>query len=311
MKKEELMKLYGSIKASDSFKEKIYSDCTGRRIKIIPDKHRTVYSIIAAAAVFAVIIGGGAAFVIADRELLTPAENAAETVDIIEEEGNSLTEDSEEEQRRKIEEQQKITEEKIREEELQEELCKSQEEQLRQREEELRRRHEEEIRQRQEEEEKAKAQEISGYEVSGEEVVSQKSGIPQLIWPCPTVKSFSETYSTRTDDGEGNARDFHKGIDITGTDCEGEPIVASASGTVLTASDTGSGYGIHVVIDHGNDLITIYGHMSECCVSVGDKVEQGQTIGYIGSTGYAYEAQCHFEVRKDFETVDPFEYIEK
>ena len=42
-----------------------------------------------------------------------------------------------------------------------------------------------------------------------------------------------------------------------------------------------------------------------------DKVEQGQTISYIGSTGYAYEAQCHFEVRKDFETVDSFEYIEK
>lgn len=296
MKKEELMKLYGSIRASDSFKEKIYSDCTGRKIKIIPDKHRTVYSIIAAAAVFAVMIGGGAAFVIADRELLTPSENASDTVDIIEEEGNSLTEDSEEEQ-------QKIIEEKIREEELQEEIRKRQEEELRQREEELRRRHEEE--------EKAKDQEISGYGVSGEEIVSQKSDTPQLIWPCPTVKSFSETYSTRTDDGEGNARDFHKGIDITGTDCEGEPIVASASGTVLTASDTGSGYGIHVVIDHGNDLITIYGHMSDCCVSVGDKVEQGQTIGYIGSTGYAYEAQCHFEVRKDFETVDPFEYIEK
>ena len=295
MKKEELMKLYGSIRASDSFKEKIYSDCTGRKIKIIPDKNRTVYSIIAAAAVFAVMIGGGAAFVIADRELLTPSENASDTVDIIEEEGNSLTEDSEEEQ-------QKIIEEKIREEELQEEIRKRQEEELRQREEELRKR---------QEEEKAKAQEISGYGESGEEIVSQKSDTPQLIWPCPTVKSFSETYSTRTDDGEGNARDFHKGIDITGTDCEGEPIVASASGTVLTASDTGSGYGIHVVIDHGNDLITIYGHMSDCCVSVGDKVEQGQTIGYIGSTGYAYEAQCHFEIRKDFETVDPFEYIEK
>ena len=67
--------------------------------------------------------------------------------------------------------------------------------------------------------------------------------------------------------------------------------------------------GIHVVIDHGDKIATLYGHMSSCCVNVGDEVKQGQTIGYIGCTGYAYGNHCHFEVRVNGQHTDPLNYV--
>lgn len=139
---------------------------------------------------------------------------------------------------------------------------------------------------------------------------SYSSSSGDLCWPCPGVWNITDGYGWRTIDEEGGASDFHGGIDINKPGCYGEEIVAAASGTVITASDTGNGYGIHVVIDHGGRLATLYGHMSSCTVSVGEYVSQGQTIGYIGSTGYAYGNHCHFEVRVDGERVDPLDYVD-
>ncbi|GEM_PF-187965 len=138
---------------------------------------------------------------------------------------------------------------------------------------------------------------------------SYSSGSSDFIWPCPTVYNMTDGYGYRTIDEEGGSSDFHKGIDITKPGCAGEKIVASASGKVITASNTGNGYGIHVVIDHGGKIATLYAHMSECTVSVGDYVEQGQTIGYIGCTGYAYGNHCHFEVRVNGQHTDPLNYV--
>lgn len=229
-------------------------------------------------------------------------------------------------------------EEASAEEELQEFIRKQQEELERKREEE-RIRKEEEERKRQEEEQKRKEEEerqrqleeeqkrleaeAQGVEYvpepvpepepeedSSDDTYQYVTGASQgFIWPCPTVLNMTDTYGYRTIDEEGGATDFHKGIDINKPNCAGEPIVASASGTVIRASDTGNGYGIHVLIDHGDKISTLYGHMSSCCVSVGDEVTQGQTIGYIGCTGYAYGNHCHFEVRVNGETVDPLNYV--
>ncbi|MBQ5330959.1 MAG: peptidoglycan DD-metalloendopeptidase family protein [Oscillospiraceae bacterium] len=136
------------------------------------------------------------------------------------------------------------------------------------------------------------------------------SGSSDLMWPCPNVWNITDGYGWRTIDEEGGSSDFHGGIDINKPGCYGETIVASASGTVLTAGDTGNGFGIHVVIDHGGSLSTLYAHMSSCTVSAGDYVSQGQTIGYIGSTGYAYGNHCHFEVRVNGERTDPLAYLD-
>lgn len=192
-------------------------------------------------------------------------------------------------------EQQKV------EQELQAEIRRLQEE-------EERKRKEEEERRKKEEEERRKA-----AEAAGTEFVPQPAPLTYadtgFIWPVPSVRNMTDTYGYRTIAEEGGSSDFHKGIDINKPNCYGEPIVASAGGTVITASNTGNGYGIHVVIDHGGKIATLYGHMSSCAVSVGDKVEQGQTIGYIGATGYAYGNHCHFEVRVDGQHTNPLNYV--
>jgi LysM repeat protein len=79
----------------------------------------------------------------------------------------------------------------------------------------------------------------------------------------------------------------------------GSPIYASAAGSVVI-SKQGSwngGYGNYVVISHGNGTQTLYAHNSRNAVSVGDQVEQGQVIGYVGTTGRVTGPHVHFEVR--------------
>ena len=169
-------------------------------------------------------------------------------------------------------------------------------------------RKEEEARRKKEEEERKKAAEAAGTEYIPQAAPLTYSDTG-FIWPVPSVRNMTDTYGYRTIAEEGGAGDFHKGIDINKPNCYGEPIVASAAGTVITASNTGNGYGIHVVIDHGDKIATLYGHMSSCAVSVGDRVEQGQTIGYIGATGYAYGNHCHFEVRLDGQHTNPLNYV--
>ena len=209
----------------------------------------------------------------------------------------------------------------------QEELERKREEERKRKEEEERKRQEEEERRRQEEEQKRLEAEANGEEYVPEETTDTAQtesvsssyddssedyapGTSQgFIWPCPSVLNMTDGYGYRTIDEEGGSSDFHKGIDITKPGCAGEPIVAAASGTVITASNTGNGYGIHVVIDHGDKIATLYGHMSSCCVNVGDEVKQGQTIGYIGCTGYAYGNHCHFEVRVNGQHTNPLNYV--
>ena len=80
----------------------------------------------------------------------------------------------------------------------------------------------------------------------------------------------------------------------------GTPIHAAADGTVIVARNNGGwngGYGNYVVITHGNDTQTLYGHMTNVIVSPGQPVAAGQVIGYLGSTGESTGPHLHFEVR--------------
>ena len=99
---------------------------------------------------------------------------------------------------------------------------------------------------------------------------------------------------------------IHTGVDMRGD--PGDPVRATATGTVTTASVNG-GYGKMVEIDHGNGLSTRYGHLSAIDVSVGQSVRIGQTIGKIGSTGRSTGPHLHYETRVDGEAVDPQKYL--
>jgi len=99
---------------------------------------------------------------------------------------------------------------------------------------------------------------------------------------------------------------MHEGIDVgVGT---GTPVVAAASGTVISAGWAG-GYGNLVVIDHGGGIATAYGHNSRIIVSNGQSVGQGTVIAYSGSTGHSTGPHVHFEVRINGSAVDPLPYL--
>lgn len=201
------------------------------------------------------------------------------------------------------------------EEELQAEIRRLQEEAERKRQEEERKRKEEEERLRKEEEERRLAAEASGQEYVPQEITVDTSGTfvsyseTGFIWPVPTIRNMTDGYGYRTIDEEGGASDFHKGIDITKPGCAGTPTVAAAGGTVIQAGDKKNGYGNCVIIDHGNGVSTLYAHHQSLAVSIGDTVVQGQTLGYIGHTGYAYGDHCHFEVRVDGQHTNPLNYV--
>ena len=99
---------------------------------------------------------------------------------------------------------------------------------------------------------------------------------------------------------------LHSGIDI-GAD-EGEAICAAKSGRVIF-SGTADGYGNYIKIDHGGGLETAYGHCSVLAANVGDEVERGQTIAYVGSTGNSTGPHLHFEVKIDDAFKNPLDYV--
>ena len=127
-----------------------------------------------------------------------------------------------------------------------------------------------------------------------------------FIWPLPCSTRVTSRFGNRTDPFTGETR-YHSGIDIDGFGNDGAPVVAAASGTVITASYDSS-YGHYIIIDHGGTS-TVYAHMSGLAVSYGATVSQGQTIGYVGSTGRATGTHLHFEVYVGDGRVDPAQYF--
>ncbi len=128
-------------------------------------------------------------------------------------------------------------------------------------------------------------------------------GTGQFMWPVtgPITSPFG--YRIHPIFG---TRIYHSGIDI-GVDT-GTPVHAADSGVIMEA-DWVSGYGYTVIIDHGNGLITLYGHNSQLLVSAGQAVQKGQVVAYSGSTGYSTGPHVHFEVRKNGTPVQPLDYL--
>ncbi len=104
-------------------------------------------------------------------------------------------------------------------------------------------------------------------------------------------------------------RPWHHGVDIANHD--GGAILAADAGTVITAGWTdNTGYGNRVVIDHGNGIHTLYGHMSRVDVVVGQTVKRGAQLGMMGSTGHSTGTHLHFEIRLPGKGgVNPLQYL--
>lgn len=124
-------------------------------------------------------------------------------------------------------------------------------------------------------------------------------------WPCPASTYVTSGFGWRIHPIFGTKR-YHNGIDISAN--SGSSIVAADSGTVSVASYSSSA-GNYVVLYHSGGTTTTYMHMSSIAVSVGDSVTKGQTIGYVGSTGWSTGPHLHFEIAINGSRVNPLNYF--
>ncbi len=129
-------------------------------------------------------------------------------------------------------------------------------------------------------------------------------------WPLGNASCYiSSHYGYRNPSVSGWS--FHGGTDITGGGISGKPVYATRSGKVISAVTSNSGYGIYVLIDHGDGYSSLYAHMSARYVSAGDSVSKGQMIGRVGSTGNSTGPHLHFEIRYYGEKKDPMNFVKK
>lgn len=126
-----------------------------------------------------------------------------------------------------------------------------------------------------------------------------------FIWPVASYVYVSSRFGQRVHPITGEIKN-HTGIDIASN--QGTTIYAADGGTITLAAWNG-GYGNCVMIDHGNGYVTLYGHMSSIAVSQGQTVSQGDTIGYVGSTGNSTGPHLHFEVLKNGTRIDPEQFF--
>lgn len=122
--------------------------------------------------------------------------------------------------------------------------------------------------------------------------------------PC-SYKKLTSPFGMR-DTGIAGASTYHQGVDLSAN--AGTPIVASRGGTVTVAT-YGNSAGYYVTINHGDGYSSIYMHMSNFIVSAGQKVNQGQTIGYVGKSGVASGYHLHFGIAYNGAYVNPCSYV--
>jgi murein DD-endopeptidase MepM/ murein hydrolase activator NlpD len=123
------------------------------------------------------------------------------------------------------------------------------------------------------------------------------------LWPVQG--RITGSFGERIDPFSGEGA-FHRGVDISSD--IGTRIIAPADG-VVSFSNIMNGYGRAVMIDHGNGISTLYGHMSGFAVSSGQLVHRGDTIGYVGSSGRSTGPHLHYEVRIFNTPVNPHKYL--
>lgn len=126
-----------------------------------------------------------------------------------------------------------------------------------------------------------------------------------FAFPLAYSTGVTCAYGPRVHPINGN-KSFHYGVDLAaGMNTE---IYATKSGTV-TGATYGEANGYYVTINHGDGYSSIYAHMTNYVVSVGDSVKQGQLIGYVGTTGWSTGPHLHFEILYNGSNVNPMNYI--
>jgi len=140
-----------------------------------------------------------------------------------------------------------------------------------------------------------------------EEMLSKRDVREQVIPSGRPLKHgfISSTFGRRTDPFTGKKK-YHKGVDFVGK--RGSEVLAVAAGVVTKSERTG-GYGNVVEIRHADGYVTRYAHNQENLVKEGDRVEKGEPIAMLGSTGRSSGPHVHFEVRRNGKIINPARFI--
>lgn len=129
----------------------------------------------------------------------------------------------------------------------------------------------------------------------------------EMLWPVAASGTvITSQFGIREHPIQGVVKQ-HTGLDIGGAPT-GTPVVAAADGVVSYAGWLG-GYGNCVMVNHGNGIVTLYGHGSKVVASLNQEVKKGDTILEIGSTGNSTGPHLHFEVRINGQYVNPLNYV--
>jgi len=139
-------------------------------------------------------------------------------------------------------------------------------------------------------------------------LMDKHMGVERYISGRPIRKGWmSSFYGERNDPFTGNPA-WHGGVDFAGK--EGDKIFATAAGVVSWVGDR-YGYGLLVEINHGDGLVTRYGHNKEALVKKGDVISKGQAISLMGNSGRSTGAHVHYEVLKNGRNVNPLPYVNR
>ena len=126
-----------------------------------------------------------------------------------------------------------------------------------------------------------------------------------FVFPLAYATKITDAYGYRIHPLSGTKK-WHNGVDFAAG--EGTAIYATKAGTVTSATYS-EAYGNMVTINHGDGYSSLYGHMTNYIVSVGDTVSAGQTIGYVGSTGWSTGPHLHFTIYYNGSDVNPLNYV--
>jgi murein DD-endopeptidase MepM/ murein hydrolase activator NlpD len=148
---------------------------------------------------------------------------------------------------------------------------------------------------------------------SYDELIKLAKDKEEMLKSVPAIIPISNKDLTRTASGYGwrihpiyKISKFHYGMDFTaplGTD-----VYATGNGTVIGMVSSQRGFGKHIIIDHGFGYSSVYAHLSNFNVRIGQKVKRGDIIGYVGNTGTSVANHLHYEIKLNGQNVDPVNY---
>jgi murein DD-endopeptidase MepM/ murein hydrolase activator NlpD len=148
---------------------------------------------------------------------------------------------------------------------------------------------------------------------SYDELIKLAENKEDMLKSVPAIIPISNKDLTRTASGFGwrihpyyKISKFHYGMDFTAP--AGTDVYATGNGTVVDVSSSQRGLGKHITIDHGFGYKSTYAHLSNFNVRVGQRVQRGDIIGYVGSTGMSVANHLHYEIKLNGINVDPVNY---